>query len=373
MGERLRRMLVKEFLQLLRDPRMRFVIFIVPVIQTLVFGYAVNMDVRDFPVAVVDLDRSPASRALLAGFTGSGTFRFVLRTGDFGEAVRLVDRGEAGAILRIDPGFADAAGAGRTARFQLLVDGSDANSARIAIDYAARIAARHSLEMRAARIGGAARRAAGVTLVPRAWFNPNLDSRKVFVPGVIAMLVMLLTLMLTSMAIVREKEIGTIEQILVSPITPAEFILGKTIPFALIGYFDVAVVSAVGVWWFDVPLRGSIPLLFLGTSCFFMCTLGLGLLISTVSRTQQQALLTVFLVYFPSILLSGFMFPIANMPPAARLLTLLDPLRYFLVIVKGIFLKGVGMDVLWPQFAALTAMGAATLALAVSRFRKTLA
>ncbi len=371
MVERLRRMLVKEFLQLLRDPRMRFVVFVVPVIQTLVFGYAVNMDVRDYPAVVVDLDRSPRSRALLSGMTASGAFRFVMDTRDMEAAAGMLDRGDAGAIFRVDPGFGGDVEAGRPGKLQMIIDGSDANSARIAIDYASRIVARHAAELRSRSGGAPARRPGGIVLVPRAAFNPNLESRKGFVPGVIAMVVMLLTLMLTSMAIVREKEIGTIEQILVSPISPTEFILGKTIPFAIIGYIDVVIVALVAVFWFDVPMRGSIPILFLGTTCFFLCTLGIGLLISTVSRTQQQAMLTVFLVYFPAILLSGFMFPIANMPPFARVLTLADPLRYYLVIVRSIFLKGAGMAILWPQIAALFGMGIATLAFAVSRFRKT--
>jgi ABC-2 type transport system permease protein len=372
MIERLRRMLVKEFLQMLRDPRMRTIIFIVPVVQTLVFGYAVSMDVRALPVAVVDLDRGPASRDLLARFPAADTFRFVRETRSAAEAVRLLDEGTVGAILRIDPGFGEDVARGRTAQLQLIVDGSDANTARIAIDYAARIAGGFSKDRLRARRAPGAPLPGRVALVHRAWFNPNLESRIYFVPGVIAMLVMLLTLMLTSMSIVREKEIGTIEQILVSPITPAEFILGKTIPFAAVGYIDVVLVAVVGVSWFGVPLRGSLALLFLATTLFFLSTLGIGLLVSTVSRTQQQALLTVFLVYFPSILLSGFMFPVANMPEPVRVLTLLNPLRHFTEVVRAIFLKGTGVAFLWPQLGWLLALGLSMMAVAVARFRKTL-
>ena len=229
------------------------------------------------------------------------------------------------------------------------------------------------LDARLARIRGAAPLPGGVQLQTRAWFNENLESRNFYVPGVIATLVMLITLLLTSMAVVREKEIGTMEQIMVTPITPLEFILGKTIPFALVAFADVIVIMTLGVFWFGVPIRGSLVLLFVASVLFIFTALGIGLLISTVSQTQQQAMMTTFFFYMPALLLSGFMFPIANMPPVVQWLTYLNPLRYFLVIVRGVFLKGVGPVILWPQMAALAVMGAATLALAARRFRKTLA
>jgi ABC-2 type transport system permease protein len=376
MGERLVRMMVKEFLQVLRDPRMLGIIIGIPLIQTLVFGYVVSTDVNDVPTAVVDFDRSASSRELLSAFSASGHFRFVLQTREPSRAESALDDGSAGAILRIDEGFAGDLAAGRTARLQLIVDGSDSNTARVVLVYAGRIAGRFSEMVRVARvsrIAGRAVPAGGVELVPRAWFNENLESRNFFVPGIIAMLVMLVTVMLTSMAVVREKEVGTIEQLLVSPITPAEFILGKTLPFAIVGYVDVLLVTLVGVLWFGVPIRGSVLLLAVATTFYLMTTLGIGLLISTVCRTQQQAMMTVFFVFFPCILLSGFMFPIENMPPVVQYLTYLDPLRYFLVILRGIFLKGAGAGVLWPQMAALLVMGAATLAAATLRFRKTVA
>ncbi len=369
-------MLVKEFLQVLRDPRMRLMIFLMPLVQVVLFGYVVSTDVRDVPTAVVDFDRTPASRELLARFAGSGYFRFVAQTRDLAAVQRLVDRGEAGAILRIDAGFAQDIEGGRTARLQVIVDGTDSNTAGIVLEYAGRIAGAFSDRIfleRLSRLRGAAPRPGGAVLVPRAWFNENLESRDYYVPGVIAMIVMLITLTLTSMAVVREKEIGTIEQILVSPITPVEFILGKTIPFALIGYADVFLVAGIGVFWFDVPIRGSVLLLLLATTFYLMTTLGTGLLISTVSRTQQQAMMTVFFVYLPVILLSGFMFPVASMPAAVQILTYANPLRYFLVVVRGIFLAGAGAATLWPQMAALLVIGAATLAVAGRRFRKTLA
>jgi ABC-2 type transport system permease protein len=228
------------------------------------------------------------------------------------------------------------------------------------------------LVTRFTRLKGVYQEPGSVELQSRAWFNENLESRNFYVPGVIAILVMLITLMLTSMAIVREKEIGTMEQIIVTPITPAEFIIGKTVPFALIGFADVVLITVVGVFWFEVPVRGSLPLLFVATALYLMTTLGMGLLISTVSRTQQQAMMSTFFFYFPAVLLSGFMFPIANMPRVIRWLTFLNPLRYFLVIIRGIFLKGVGPGVLWPQMLALAVMGLLTLWIASKRFRKTI-
>jgi ABC-2 type transport system permease protein len=280
-----------------------------------------------------------------------------------------------GAILRIDQGFGEDLRAGRTAKLQVIADGTDSNTAGIVLGYTGRIAGDFSekvLLTRFSRLRGEGPLPGKVELTSRAWFNENLESRNFYVPGVIAIIVMLITLMLTSMAIVREKEIGTIEQLLVSPITPAEFILGKTLPFALIGYADVLLVTALGVFWFEVPIRGSLPLLLVATTFYLMTTLGIGLFISTVSRTQQQAMMSVFFFYFPAVLLSGFMFPIANMPPLVRYLTYANPLRYFLVILRGIFLKGAGTATLWPPMAALLAMGLLTLLITTRRFRKTM-
>jgi len=375
MGERIRHMLVKEFLQLFRDPKLRRMVLLMPLVQVMVFGYAVTTDVRRVPTAVVDFDGSASSRELLSRFSASGYFRFVSRTRDPDEASRLLDEGKAGAILRIDEGFAQDLRAGRTAVLQVIVDGTDSNTAGIVLDYSGRIAGEYSGQVLLAclsRLLGAVPPRKGIELVPRAWFNENLESRNFYVPGVIALIVMLITLTLSSMAVVREKEVGTIEQILVSPITPAEFILGKTLPFALVGYADVLMIAGIGVFWFDVPIRGSLPLLLLATTFYLMTTLGIGLFISTVSGTQQQAMMTVFFFYFPAVLLSGFMFPIANMPVLVQYLTYVNPLRYFLVVLRGIFLKGAGPETLWPQMAALLVMGLVTLFFTTRRFRKTL-
>lgn len=376
MFERVRHMLVKEFLQVFRDPRMRMVIFVIPCVQTLVIGYAVSTDVAHVATAVYDLDNTDDSRAVVARFTRSGYFDAVAWPQNDAQAQALIDRGQASVVLHLEHGFSEDLRAGRTARVQFIVDGTDSNTAWIVMGYASRIASGISKQLFAERFTrrlGLPREPGLVGLDSRAWFNENLESRNFFVPGVIVVVVSLVTLLLTSMAVVREKELGTMEQIIVTPITPAEFILGKTVPFALIALVDVALVSLVGVYVFGVPVRGSVALLFLATGLYVLTTLGVGLFISTVSRTQQQAMMSTFFFFFPAMLLSGFAFPVENMPRVVQWLDVLNPLVYFLVIVRGIFLKGLGINVLWPQIAALGAMGTATLWLAARRFHKTLA
>lgn len=375
MRERIQHMLVKEFIQIFRDPRMKTVLFVMPVVQVLLFGYVVTLDVKHIPTAIYDLDSSVASRELLARFVSSGYFEVAEYVGQDARARELLDRGKVQAILRMNQGFEEDLRAGRTAQFQVLVDGTDSNTAALVLGYANRIAAQFSEEIlraRSLRVAGAAVRPAPVELQTRAWFNENLESRNFYLPGVIAILITIITLMLTSMAIVREKEIGTMEQILVTPITPWEFILGKTVPFALIGFVDVLLITLVGVFWFQMPIRGNLLLLLGATMLYLMTTLGMGLLLSTISQTQQQAMMGTFFFYFPAMLLSGFVFPIANMPQPVQWVTYLNPLRYFLVIVRALFLKGVGAGILWPQMAALAVIGVTTLWLTSKRFRKTL-
>ena len=375
MFERIKQMLIKEFIQIFRDPKMKGVIFLMPIIQVLVFGYAVTTDVKNVPLAVYDLDNSVASRELISRFVGSGYFDVVEYVSEDHRARELMDLGKVNAVLRMNKGFSDKLRAGRTARLQMIVDGTDSNTAGIVLDYAAKITGRYSKAvqvLQAARLSGPSPEIGRIEMQTRAWFNENLESRNFYVPGVIAIIVMLITLMLTSMAVVREKEIGTMEQIMVTPISSIEFILGKTVPFALIGFADVILITLIGVFWFEVPVRGNLLLLFMATSLYLMSTLGVGLFISTVSHTQQQAMMSTFFFYFPAVLLSGFMFPIANMPEIIQWITYLNPLRYFLVIVRGLFLKGIGPDILWPQLAALAVMGVLVLWLAAKRFSKTL-
>jgi len=383
---RVKHMLIKEFIQVFRDPRMRVVLFVIPCFQVLVIGYAVSTDVKHVRTAVCDFDNSQASRDVVKRFSDSGYFDIVAYARNGAEVNRLLDRNDATIVLQFDHGFAEQLNAGRTAPLQILLDGTDSNTASIALSYATKIASAYSSHILAKRVNrflgttGAtgvatladSQIAQPVELRTRAWFNENLESRNFYVPGVLVVVVTLATLLLTSMAIVREKEIGTMEQIMVTPITPVEFILGKTVPFAIIGFVDVILVVLIGVFWFEVPIHGNLFLLLLGTSLYLMTTLGVGLLISTVSGTQQQAMMTTFFFFFPAMLLSGFAFPIANMPEVVQWLTFLNPMRYFLVVVRGVFLKGVGMEILWVQMLPLLAMGTATLWLAVRRFHKTL-
>jgi len=376
MFERIIHMMRKEFIQAFRDLRMRFLIFVAPVIQLLIFGYAVNTDVRNITTAVEDFDNSATSRELMADFARSGYFSIVAYAVSDADAGHMIDTGEARVVFRIDRGFEDGLLGGKSASLQILVDGTDSLTASVVLSYATSLVEQYSSKMLISHmrrtLGGSIRQG-GVVLETRAWFNDNLESRDFFIPGVFGLLVGLMTLMLTSMAVVREKEIGTMEQIIVTPIRPAEFILGKSLPFVMIGFVDVIIVLVFGVYWFGVPVRGSIALLFLCMGLYVMTTLGVGLLISTVSNTQQQAMISTFFFFFPSLLLSGFIFPIESMPKVIQIVTYFNPLRYLLVIIRGIFLKGTGITILWPQMVALALIGLATLTIASKRFRKTLA
>jgi ABC-2 type transport system permease protein len=375
MFDRIKHMVKKEFIQVFRDPRMKGVIFLMPVIQVFVFGYAVTTDIRNAKTVAFDFDNSSMSREYIAKYVESSYFDIVAYAEEEDEVRRLIDRGEAKAAITIYSGFEDELAGGRTASVQFIVDGTDSNTAGILLDYSSRITRDFSRDIlidRVSRMSGRNFDPVRVEAETRAWFNENFESRNYYVPGVIAIIVMLITLMLTSMAIVREKEIGTMEQLTVTPMTSAEFIAGKTVPFALIGLVDVVAVTLVAVFWFRVPIRGNIALLFLATLFFLLTTLGIGLFISTVSDTQQQAMMSTFFFYFPAVLLSGFMFPIANMPLPIQWLTYLNPLRYFLVVIRGIFLKGVGISILWPQMLALAILGTIVFFLAIRRFEKNL-
>jgi ABC-2 type transport system permease protein len=383
MWERLKHMLIKEFIQIFRDPRMKAVIFGTPIIQLVVIGYAVTTDVTQVATAVADFDRTQETREIARRFQSSGYFQVVRWVEDSKVVRTLIDQGEVKVAIQFDPGFARDLARGSTAVIQVIVDGTDSNTASVVLDYANRIIAQVNRErlqpLLAARAVARGEVAPitpgalpGVELRSRAWFNPDLRSRNYYIPGVIAILIMLTLMMMTAMAIVREREIGTMEQLLVSPIRPAELILGKTLPFALIGFFDVVIITTVAVLWFSVPIRGSLMLLFGTTSLFLLPVLGIGLYISTISKTQQQALMSTFFFFQPAMLLSGFAFPIASMPEAIQYLTYLNPLRYFLVIIRGIFLKGNGADVLWPQMLALFVLGTGVLTASALRFQKRL-
>ncbi|HEU4989393.1 MAG TPA: ABC transporter permease [Gemmatimonadaceae bacterium] len=368
---RVRQMLRKEFRQMLRDPRARRVLFAAPIMQLIVFGYAVNTDVRNAATMVVDHDQTYESRALVSALTASGYFRVTARSDEPRDLVRALDRGDALVGLEIPRGFAKDLGAGREANVQLLVDGSSANTANVALGYATQIVSQWGIDHGpgVAALAGAVR--PGVDFRVRAWFNENLESRVYNVPAVIGTIVLLMTLLLTSLAVVREREIGTLEQLMVSPLRPFELIVGKTLPSVFVAFVDLTLITAVSLLWFQIPFRGSAAFLLLGSVFYILTGIGLGLFISTVSSTQQEAFMSMFFLFLPAIMLSGFMFPIENMPRVLQYVTYLDPLRYFLEIVRGVFLRGAGWRILWPQALVLAGMGALVITAATRRFRKT--
>jgi ABC-2 type transport system permease protein len=328
------------------------------------------------PVVVVDGDRSPRSRQLIEGFSASPYFDIVQEAGHPSAIEEALASGRAWIAIVIPSGFGGALergvrGTSAETTVQVIADGTDANSSGMALAYVQGLVGEFNAGLVADRSAGARARP-GITGQIRVWFNPDLESRNFMVPGVLALLLLIITSNLTSMAIVRERELGTLDQLNVTPIGRWELILGKLLPYALVGFVDVLLVVAVAVLWFEVPLRGSLTLLLSASVVYLLCTLGLGLFVSTISATQQQAMMTsTFFFLLPMIYLSGFIFPIENMPAVIQQVTYLIPLRYFLVIVRGIFLKGVGFEVLWPQFAAMAAWGVAVLALAALRSRKT--
>ncbi|MBU2550067.1 MAG: ABC transporter permease [Proteobacteria bacterium] len=377
---RIRAILFKELLQAVRDPRLRFLIIFPPLLQLMAFGYAANLDLKNIPLALYDEDHSAISRELAFAFSASGYFKITAFADSDRQMTRLIDAGTVAAVLHMGSDLAERVGGGRTALVQVVVAGTNSNTASLVQSYALQIIERFNrarLQQRIDQNPAMSRilpAGSGGIVIPqiRIWYNTALSSRNFYVPGIIALVIMVSTLNLTAMSVVREKEIGTMEQIMVTPIRPVEFIMGKTIPFALIGILQVALVTTAGVFWFGVPMRGSLGLLFGSLLIYLLSFLGLGLFISTISRTQQQALITTFFIVFPIILLSGFIFPIDNMPRIVQYVTYVNPLRYFLVVIRGIFLKGVGLDVLWPQILALLAISLTSMSLAVRRMRKTI-
>ena len=364
-GQRLRRLVWKEFLELRQNPRLFGIVIVAPILQLTMLGYAASTDVKDVPVVVADGDRSPASRNLIARFDASPNFTIVDTVTTVGEIDRYLQRGDAWIALAIPTGYGTALHSGRPVALQVIADGSDSNSTTVALGYATALVG----EFNAAQ--SSPTQAGGIDLRIRVWFNSQLESRYFMIPGVLALLLLLVTANLAAMAIVREKELGTLEQLNVTPLRRWELIVGKLLPYGVIALIDVLLVTSVAVFWFEVPMRGSVALLLAMSLLYVLCTLALGLFISTISETQQQAMMTAtFFFLTPMIYLSGFIFPIENMPQVIQYATYLIPLRYFLVIVRGIFLKGIGLDLLWPQAAAMAAWGVIVLALAVMRSRK---
>jgi ABC-2 type transport system permease protein len=366
---RIRAMVRKELRQILRDPKTKRIVFAAPIIQLLLFGYAVTTDVRDVALFIVDHDRTAASRALEDAFTASGLFRTSGRSDRPADIGRALDGGTAVVGLEVPAGFARDLAAGRGARVQVLVDGTHSNTATVAQGYASRIVQEFGLEHargRGVKLDG------GVDLRSRAWFNPGLTSRAYNVPAVMGVLLLLMSLLLTALAVVRERELGTLEQLMVSPITARELILGKTLPVVLIALIDLALICTVAIVWFGITLRGSVVTLSSAALLYILASLGLGLLVSTISKTQQEAFMTMFLLLLPCIILSGFMYPVHTMPAFFQALSLLNPVRHFLEIVRGVFLKGDGVLDLWRQFVVIAAMAAALLLAAIVRFNRSM-
>jgi ABC-2 type transport system permease protein len=368
------RVIVKELFQLRQDRKMIPALVAGPLIQLLALGYAANTDVNQIPALLVDQDRTPASRSLVDRFTGSGYFSLVGAAATASQAEPWLVDGSAQVALVIPGGYGEDVAAGRAPRVQVIADGTDANSAVVGLGYAARILGDAGAELVRARLPPGAVSASGaVEVVPRIWYNPDLKSRWFYVPAVLAMVLMLVTMMMPSMAVVREKEIGTLEQIIVTPLAPWQLIVGKLVPFVVIGLLDLLLITGIARWLFGVPLRGSLLLLVLMTLLFLLNTLGLGLLVSTMVSTQQQAMMfSAFVVMVPMIYLSGLIFPVANMPHAIQIATYAVPVRYYANVIRGIFLRGSGLAVLWPDALAMLGIGVALLFLASLRFRKSL-
>jgi ABC-2 type transport system permease protein len=378
MFRRIHHIIIKEFIQVLRDKKLRFFLIVPPLVQLLTYGYVVNFDIKKVSVAVFDESRTMESRQLIDRFTSTDWFYVKHFVNSKNDILHLIDAGDITMALWIQWDFATRMRQGKSGKIQVIVDATDSNAALIVNRYAGTVIATYNQEQLEQRFNGRGQDWVGrfslpLEVEPRAWFNDNLISRYSMVPGVIAMVVLLVSLMLTALSVVREKEIGTLEQILVTPIRPIELMLGKTIPFVIISMLEVVIVTVVGVWWFQVPFRGSILVLLLGTLTFLFNSVGVGLLISTVSSSQQQAMMAGNLYLTPAILLSGLIFPIANMPVFFQFLTKFNPLMYFIIVTQGVFLKGAGLALLWPEILSMTVLGLGMLALAVARFKVHLA
>jgi drug efflux transport system permease protein len=381
MIQRILTMAWKEARQLQRDPRLFPILFIAPIIQLILLGYGATFDIKNLTIAVWDQNRTAQSRAYIRAFTPTDYFNVNAYVNGYKGAIDQINRGRAVILLVIPPDFGQRLQGGRPARVQVIVDGSNSNTALIGLNYINRISEAFSADIRLNRVntsnapvapdrtGGAG---AKVDSRLRVWYNPELLSKNYMIPGVIAVLLIVITSMMTALGIVKEKEIGTIEQLIVTPLRRSELMVGKLLPFIVIGFIDIGIVLLFGIFWFDVPVRGSILLLFALAAVYILTTLGLGLFVSTISKTQNQAQLTIFFIMLPMMILSGFAFPIANMPIFFQDLSYLSPVRYFLVIIRGIFLKGVGLEVLWPQVIPLAILAVAIFTMSVLRFRRTL-
>lgn len=382
MRERISAIVRKELNQIFRNRRTRLFLFIPPIFQLIIFGYAVNLDVDNLRMGWMDMDQTPQSHDLLAAFQGSGRFQLTALPQNEKEIQDVLDRSRAQVIVRVLPGFGRDILLGRPTSTQILVDGTNSNTASLASAYATQVVARYSSSvappqmqsrmMARTGMGTMSLNAPRITESARVWFNPDLKSRNYFVPGVICNLIMVVTVTLTAMAIVREKEIGTMEQLMVTPVRPMELMIGKMLPAALVGMMDLVLMTTAALLVFAIPFRGNPLVLVLSAALFLLTSLGVGLFVSTIASTQQQAIMSASLIAIPTFMLSGFAYPIRNMPIAVQYFTYLNPLRYLIEILRGIFLKGTGISVLWPQMLTLLVYGMVVMGLSATSFRKKL-
>ncbi len=374
----LKSLLIKEFKQILRDKRMRAMLFGSPVLMILLFGYAVNTDISEVKMIVLDSDKSGESRELIRKFISSGYFTYYSSIESSGTAAEFLDKGEAELFIHIPENFQKNLLSGKTTELQIILDGTDSSRAAVIMAYINQISSDFSEGYLAKKIriillsreSGGIRLKESIPVKERVLFNPDLTSRNFYIPGVLGLIVALITIMLTSMSVVKERESGTMEQIIVSPMNSSEFVAGKTLPFAIVGIVEISVITFIAIVWFKVPFNGSFIFLIFSSILYIMCTLSVGLYISTISQTQQQAMLSTFLFFVPAIMLSGFVFPIYAMPEIFQYITYLNPMRYFMTIIRGIFLKGVGLTVLWNELAGLAILGSALIYLSIRRFNR---
>ena len=368
----------KEFKQILRDKRMRFILFGAPIIMLALFGYAVNTDITNVKMVILDSDKSRESRGLINKFTASGYFTYYASVESPDKGIAFLDKGDADMYLHIPAGFRKNLISGRPTELQIILDGTDSSRASAIMAYINQISFDISTDylFKKLRITLLSREKGGIkfkeplNLKERILFNPEAASRNFYLPGILGLITALITIVLTSMSVVKERENGTMDQIIVSPLRSIEFAAGKTVPFAVIGLIEITIITFLAIIWFKVPFNGSFLFLIFSSIFYIMCTLSVGLYISTISQTQQQAMLSTFLFLMPAVMLSGFVFPIYSMPVIFQYITLLNPVRYFIVIVRGIFLKGVGFTVLWPELLALTILGSILIFLSIRRFNR---
>ena len=375
LNHRMMALIRKEFIQIARDPRTLYIVLAIPVIQIFLLGYTATTDVRNVPLAVFDQSRGPAARRLLDAYRSADYFSLAYDVASADELRTLIDNGPARAGLIIPPDFEASVLAGKTAEVAFILDGSDPNVASTSLAAATLIGQAHSARLTVERLGPLAASSAAspaVEVRARVWYNPDLVSAFFMIPALIGMILQLLTSLLTATAIVRERERGTIEQLIVTPIRSVELILAKIIPYTLIAFLNTLEILVIGTLWFDVPIRGSLGLLLLLSGLFLAGSLGVGLFVSTIARTQQEAIMLVYFTMLPTIFLSGFFFPLAAMPPLLRAVSYIIPLRHYLIIIRSILLKGVGAGALTGEIVALAIFGAAMLTAAALRFRKRL-